>query len=109
MDSGRDHGKYRLSMPLVIPYYPTANRAMLRPGEHDWYIWLERPHNPAEACVVQRDEVVVAIGNRADDPDEAIAWVERCLNSVGYATTGIAPPAGHEGFIAAWALAPGTN
>ena len=97
-------------MPPVIPYYPTAKRAMLRPSEHDCYIWLERSDNPAEACVVTCDEVVVAIGNnRSDDQDEVIAWVERCLNSVGYAATRIAPPAGHQGFIAAWALAPGTN
>jgi hypothetical protein len=94
-------------MAPIIPYYPTAKRASLRPSCGQWWVWLERPGEPAEACVFTREDVADAIGgSQLSNQEAVIAWIGRCLKSADYLTTSVDPPLGTGGFIASWALAP---
>ena len=94
-------------MAPIITYYPTAKRASLRPSCGEWWVWLERPGEPVEACVFTREDVGDAIGDSQFSNQEAVtAWVEGRLKGAGYLTTSMEPPLGTGGFIASWALAP---
>ena len=96
-------------MDPELRYDPTTNRATLVTTNKGWFLWLERPDVPAEPHFSSRNEVGDAIMDfRLSDLDVVPSYFEGCLNAVGYSTTREGEP-GPEGWIAAWAIAPGTN
>ena len=97
-------------MDPELRYDPTTNRATLVTTDKGWFLWLERPDAaPAEPHFSSRNEVGDAIMDfRLSDLDVVTSYFEGCLNAVGYSATREGEP-GPEGWIAAWAIAPGTH
>ena len=97
-------------MDPELRYDPTMNRATLATTGRGWYLWLEHPDEaPAEPHFSSRNEVGDAILDfRLSNLDAVTGYFEQCLKTVGYSTTREGEP-GPEDWIAAWALAPGTN